>query len=128
MQKDFQVVATFEPNIKTEKNLNKLPNEVLYVIAKETLDMTIPHIPMSVGKATSGSLRRTSASGGVRSGYGGWYIGSYTDYATHVWNMDDNKTNWTTPDTHSEWYARTLKKSGQVILDTAVNRSWKETM
>ena len=34
MQKDFQVVATFEPNIKTEKNLNKLPNEVLYVIAK----------------------------------------------------------------------------------------------
>lgn len=124
----MQIIAKFEPNLTTERNLEKLPNDVLYSIAKQTLDMSIPSIPMSVGKPTSGSLRRTSVSNGVRQDKDGYYIGSFTYYASHVWKMDDNTTNWTTPNTHSQWYARTLKQYGKTILDTAVTRAWKEDM
>lgn len=122
----MQVIAKFEPNVITEQKLKKIPNEVLFAVAKQTLDFSIPSIPMSVGKATSGTLRRTSVQGGVRQCDGGYYIGSFTDYATRVWNLDDNTTNWSTPGTHSQWYARTLKNKGKVILDNAVNQVWKD--
>ena len=125
----MEVIATFEPNLKTEHNLEKLPGEVMYAIAKQTLDMTIPSIPMSIGLPTSGALRRTSMSAGVLSdGYNEYHIGSFTEYASHVWNLNDTTTNWTTTDTHSQWYARTLKQHGKLIIDNAVNRTWKENM
>lgn len=124
----MQVVAQFEPNVKTNKALNKLPDDVLYGIARETLDMSVKFIPMSIGTKTSSNLRRTSVAGGVREDNDGYYIGSFTEYASHVWNMNDSTTNWSTPNTHSQWYARTLRLYGQVILDTAINHAWKDNM
>lgn len=124
----MELIAKFEPDIRTDRNLSKLPDEVLYRVAKQTLDMSIEIIPKSVGLATSGNLRRTSMSQGVSKGSEGYYIGSYTKYASHVWGLNDTTTNWTTNNTHSQWYARTLKEKGQLILDNAVNRAWKETM
>lgn len=122
----MEVKASFEPNILTERKLKEIPNDVLYAVAKQTLDMSIPIIPMSIGKPTSGSLRRTSVANGVRTCDGGYYIGSFMDYASHVWNLDDITTNWSTNGTHSQWYARTLKEKGKIILDNAVNQAWKD--
>ena len=122
----MEIEAKFEKNILTEKKIKKIPNEILFSVAKQTLDFTIPIIPMSVGKATSGTLRRTSVQGGVRTCEGGYFIGSFTDYASRVWNLDDNSTNWSTTGTHSQWYARTLKEKGKVILENATNQTWKD--
>lgn len=119
----MEVKAIFEPNLATEKKLNELPNQILYSVARETLDMSYPSIPMSVGRKTSGALRTSSVANGVRSCPGGYYIGSFTDYASYVWQMNDSTTNWTTPGTHSQWYARTLQKNGRTIIDIAISRN-----
>ena len=123
---DYEV--EFKPNPKVERGLKEIPDDILYSIARQTLDMSVNIIPKSVGQATSGKLRRTSLSGGVRGSHQDYYIGSYTNYAVHVWNMNDATTNWTTPNTHSQWYTRTLKKNGQTIINNAITRSWKEKM
>lgn len=122
----MEIIAEFQPNKQTEQKLERIPDDVLFAVARQTLDLSIPIIPLSVGHPTSGSLRRTSAQGGVRSCDGGYYIGSFTDYASYVWMMDDETTNWTTSGTHSQWYARTLKEKGKVILENAVNQAWKD--
>lgn len=122
----MEVEAKFEPNVLTEQKLRRIPDDVVYKVAKITLDMSIPSIPMSIGLPTSGTLRRTSVQGGVRSYENGYCIGSYTQYASRVWNLDDNTTNWSTPGTHSQWYARTLKEKGKVILENAINQAWKD--
>ena len=124
----MEVIAKFEPNVLTENKLKRIPDEVLFSIAKQTLDFSIPHIPMSNEKNHSGTLRRTSGRGanGVHECLGGYFIGSYTDYASHVWTMNDSTTNWTTSDTHSQWYAWTLKRYGKVIIENAVNEVWKD--
>ena len=124
----MELQVEFNLNPKAEKGLKTIPDDVLYSIARQTLDMSVNSIPKSVGLSTSGNLRRTSLDGGVRGGNKNYYIGSYTSYAAYVWNMNDSTTNWTTPNTHSQWYMRTLKKNGQTIIDNALTKSWKETM
>lgn len=124
----MDVLCEFEWNRKTKKGLEVLPDNILYSIAKQTLDISYPSIPMSNLVNHAGTLRRASMSGGVKGGNGDYYIGSYTKYASIVWNRDDTTTNWTTPGTHSQWYARTLQKKGQIILDNAINQTWKENM
>lgn len=118
----MNIAVEFKPNKKTESGLKRIPDEVLYRIARQTLDMTSPIIPKDTGR-----LRTSSNSGGVRGGNGDYYIGSYTDYATYVWNMNDS-VNWSEPGTHSQWYTRTLKEKGEVIINNAVNQAWKELM
>lgn len=113
----------FKPNVKTQNGLKKVPDVVLYTIAREVLDMSQTIIPKDKGK-----LRSSSMSAGVRGVPGDYYIGSYTDYASYVWQMPDATTNWTEPGTHSQWYIRTMKEKGEVIINNAVNRAWKETM
>ena len=108
---------------KVKNGLNEIPNDILYMIAKLTLAFSVATIPKDTNK-----LRATSVSGGVRSCPGGYYIGSFTDYASSVWKMNDSTTNWTTSGTHSQWYARTLKEKGKVITDNAINQSWKDRM
>lgn len=114
----------FKPNSKTENGMKRIPDKVLYEIARETLDMSYTITPKDTGKM------RTSAMGnGVRGGNGDYYIGTDNiDYASYVWNMNDASTQWSEPGTHSQWYTRTLKEKGQVIINNAVNRAWKELM
>lgn len=110
----------------TKKGLSKIPDDILYKVAKQTLDMSAPMIPMSNIKGHSGTLRRASFSRGVRGGRGDYYIGSYTYYAKYVWNMEG--VHWTTPGTNNKWFARTLKKHSKTIVDNAINQSWKKDM
>lgn len=113
-------------NPKVQKGLKRIPDKTLFHIASETLDMSYPMIPMSNIKGHAGTLRRSSKAGGVRGGHGDYYIGSYTKYAKYVWNMEN--VNWTTPGTNNKWFARTLKKHGQVILNNAITKARKEEM
>lgn len=113
-------------NEKTKMGLKKFPNSMLYSMAKQTLDLSAPMIPMSDLKNHSGTMRRTSFSRGVRGGNEDYYIGSYTYYAKYVWNMEG--VNWTTPGTNNKWFARTLKKYKSTIMDNAFNQTFKREL
>ena len=97
------------------------PDKITYAVASITLDMTYPTIPLS-NKINAGKLRQTSKAAGVRGSNGSYYIGSYTNYAKHVYNLPDS-TNWTTPGTNAEWYKRMWAKKGKTILDNAIGRN-----
>ena len=51
----------FIPNKETESYMLGLPDKVMYTVARITLDLTMPTIPMSRGKSTSGQLRRSTS-------------------------------------------------------------------
>lgn len=123
----MEVTYEFKWDKKTENGLNHIPNDILYSIAKQVLDMSAPIIPKSNIPNHRGTLRRATASGGVRGGNGDYYIGSYTNYASSVWNMPQS-TNWTNKKSKSKWYAYTLKVYGQVIINNAIEQAWKENM
>lgn len=119
----MELTIQFKPNEKTMQGLKKVPDVALYSIARQVLDMSLTTIPRNTGE-----MRFSSMSAGVRGTTGDYYIGSYTDYASYVWNMNDNTTNWTEPGTHSQWYLRTIKEKGTTIVDNALSRAWKDTM
>lgn len=119
----MEVSYEFKWNPRTKKGLEKIPDDILYSIASQTLDLSYPLIPKDSKK-----MAISSKAGGVRGGNGDFYIGSYTSYATIVWNLPQGRTNWTTPGTGNKWFARGLKKYGNVIINNAINRSWKEDM
>lgn len=118
----MNVSVDFKWNPKVQNGLKVIPDDILYTIAKQTLDLSRPLIPKDKGK-----LRTATASGGVRGTSGDYYIGSYTSYATRVWNLPDS-TNWTTPGTNNKWFARTLKRHGATIINNATNQAWKKDM
>jgi hypothetical protein len=118
----MDVSVEFKWNPKTKSGLQRIPDEILYTCAKQTLDLSQPLIPRKTGR-----MRTATASGGVRGGNGDYYIGSYTGYASYVWVMPES-VNWTTPGTNNKWFARTLKRHSSTILNNAVNQSWKKVM
>lgn len=117
----MQVSYQIKWNNSVKNFLQRVPEEILYITAKQTLDLSVPIIPQDTGK-----MKKTSMGRGVRKTTGGYYIGSFTNYASSVWKMDDMTTKWTTEGTHSQWYARTLKEKGTVITNNAINQAWKE--
>lgn len=123
----MDVDAELRLNPKVMGGLKRIPDAVLYTIAKETLDYSQPITPMSKMKNHAGTLRRETASGGVKGGNGDYYIGSYTNYAKYVWKMPSS-TNWTTPNTNNKWFARALKEHQATIIDNAINKAWRKEM
>ena len=119
----MDVSYEFKWNQKTKKGLEELPDEILYKIGSLTLAFSVPMIP----KKTKTMMRETVANG-VRGGNGDYYLKSSPGYASYVWNMNDSTTHWTTPGTHSQWFARTLKRNGATIIDNAINQAWKDKM
>lgn len=118
----MDISVEFKWNPRTKRGLERIPGSILYTIARQTLDISYPTIPRDTGR-----MRTTSMAGGVRSsGLNEYYIGSFTKYAVYPWNMTN--VNWTTPGTNNKWYARTLKKNGQTIINNAINQSWKKEM
>lgn len=123
----MDVDAELRLNPKVMGGLKRIPDAVLYTIAKETLDYSQPITPMSKMKNHAGTLRRETANGGVKGGNGDYYIGSYTNYAKYVWKMPSS-TNWTTPNTNNKWFARALKEHQATIIDNAINKAWRKEM
>lgn len=123
----MDVQVEFKWNPKVQKGLKVISDDVLYAVAKQTLDLSHPLIPKSNVVSHGGTLRRATASGGVKGGHGDYYIGSYTNYAKYVWNMPES-TNWTTPGTNNKWFSRALKTHSATIINNAVNQAWKKDM
>lgn len=104
-----------------KQQLLNIPDKTMYEVARNTLDLTYTHIPLS-NMVNAGKLRQSSTSAGVRGDRGNYHIGSYTDYAKFVWSMGNN-TNWTTPGTFGKWYAEIWKRNGKQILQSALERN-----
>lgn len=122
----METSVEFKWNPKVKNGLKVIPDDILYSIAKQTLDFSKPLIPMSKIPNHAGTLMRSSFAQGVRGSKGDYYIGSYTNYAKSVWNMEN--VNWTTPGTNNKWFARALKKHSQTIINNSINQSWKKDM
>ena len=99
-----------------QKKILNAGNVITYAIARQTLDITFPHIPKLTGK-----MRKTSMAAGVRGKNGDYYIGSYTNYAKYVW-VKPKSTNWSEPNTFGKWYEEIWKKQGKSIVDSCVGR------
>ena len=111
----------FEVEIKLdnglERNLTQVCDKIIFETAKETLDQSKTTIPLRTG-----ALRKSSITAGVKGSNQDYYIGSYTSYASRVWNFPDT-TNWTTPGTNNKWYERTWKSKGALIQKSVVERN-----
>ena len=119
MANDVSVSVKWEPGSKMA--LMSAPDKIMYSIARQTLDRTFPHIPMSRRKGVV-HMRQTSMSAGVRGSNGDYYIGSYTDYAKYVWVMPRN-TNWTEPGTFGKWYQEIYTKQKKSIVGIAIKEN-----
>lgn len=122
----MELTYEFQWNEKVKSGLNRIPDDILYEIARQTLNRSYAMIPMSNLVNHKGTLRRSSISGGVRGSSGDYYIGSYTAYASSVWKMTN--VNWTTPGTNNKWFARTLDRYGNTIINSAIDKSWRKDM
>lgn len=112
-------------NPRTKSTLLKLPDKIVQSIALETLNKTTPTIPMSSAlehNSTRGRLRRETVAKGVQKNGKRYFLESPTYYARFVNNMNDATTNWSTPNTHSEWFLKTWKKEGKTITESSVRR------
>ena len=105
------------------QNLEKFVDNVIYSVARETLDKSYNTIPLS-NRTNSGRLRSSSlAYGAQKLGTAYYQIGSTTSYAAYVWKMNNETTNWTTAGTGSEWYTRYFKIHGNSIVANAIKEN-----
>jgi hypothetical protein len=112
---NVSVSVKLDPGL--EKNLVQRSDKIIYAIASDTLRESESVIPMRTGR-----MRKSSITAGVKGSNRNYYIGSYTSYATRVWNFPDN-TNWTTPGTNNRWYERVWKEKGALIQKNVVERN-----
>ena len=92
-------------------------DKIIFGVASETLRQSESVIPMRTG-----NMRRSSMTAGVKGSNLNYYIGSYTSYASIVWNFPDT-TNWTTPGTNNKWFARVWKEKGVLITTNVIERN-----
>ena len=109
--------VSVELNPKLEPTLTQVSDKIIFEIASATLRESKTTIPMRTG-----NMRRSSIQAGVKGSNQDYYIGSYTKYASYVWNFPDN-THWTTPGTNNRWYERVWKEKGTLIQKNAVERN-----
>lgn len=112
---NVDVKVRFNPNL--DKNLTQTEDRMIFAIASDTLRESETTIPMRTGR-----MRKSSIQAGVKGSNKDYYIGSYTKYASHVWNFPDD-THWTTPGTNNRWYERVWKEKGTLIQKNAVERN-----
>lgn len=105
----------FTWNKKAREKLNTISEEITYAIARRTLDTTINIVPRKTGE-----LRTATMGYGVQQNGSEVSIGSDTNYANYVYNMNDSSTNWTTKGTHSKWFGKVWKEQGASITQQIV--------
>lgn len=123
MSNNLRVCARFDWNKIAKTTLQKVPDKIMYSIAKQTLDKSIPIIPMST-KIYGGTLRRTTGAYGVKKGSKlGYHLCSNTDYAVYPYKMNDATTNWSTANTHSEWFDKTWNEQHETIINSSISEN-----
>lgn len=104
------------------REINGFEDEVVYRTARMTLDFTIPHIPYLTGR-----LQKASLGYGVQGQDKVYSLGATSEayYAKHVWNFDQEGTNWTNPRSYAQWYYTEFRNQKETILGNAVSASYK---
>lgn len=105
-------------NKSTQNLLKTTPKKMMYSTARQFLDYVIPFIPRDTGK-----MRLSTLQYAVKTVENGYRIASPTSYATDVYNMDNSTTNWTTPNTESQWFEREWQKKGSTIMLNSIARN-----
>lgn len=110
-----EVSVKLDPSLK--QNLTQREDRMMFEIASDTLRESETVIPKDTGR-----MRQSSMTAGVKGSNKDYYIGSYTSYATYVWNFPDT-THWTTPGTNNRWFERVWKEKGALIQKNVVERN-----
>ena len=101
--------------------INQYIDNTVYNIARKTLDYTAPHIPR-----LSGDMERAIAGYGVRGSGREYTLGdNITNYSKIVWNYPQKGTNWTNPNSYSEWFMQGFKRYENQIVSSAINETKK---
>lgn len=103
--------------------INKYVDLVIYGIARNTLDYTMAENRFPY---KTGNLQRSSMAQGVRQEQNGTYcldIPENAQYAVFVWDMPQETTNWTNPDTYAKWYLTTFQNKKEVITQQAIDNA-----
>lgn len=112
--------VTVKYNKSTMNKLNKLPDETVYEIARQTLDRVGS---TKITPYRTGRMERTMFSNGVKRNISGVYtIGNYIDYAQHVYKKPQN-TNWTNPKSKAQWFDWFWKNNGKSVFNSVVGRN-----
>lgn len=123
----MDVSVEFKWNPKVQNGLKKIPDDILFEIAKQTLDYAVSQEIVPIGKTHD--LIRSSTEYGVHRSKGDMTIASTTPYAKYVWNLPQGTTKWTNKGkAHNKWYARALKKHSSTIINNAIYKSWRKDM
>ena len=117
MNIDIKVDITEEIPVEKIKDYEDL---VIFGIARNVLDYTLgsnrfPYL--------TGELQRSAMAEGVRKeSMCTYYLGAEgVDYAERVWNMPQETTNWTNPDTYAQWYVKVYETKREVITQNAID-------
>lgn len=102
--------------------INRYTQLVVMGVARNTLDYTLgenrfPYL--------TGELQRSAMAEGVRqeSEYT-FYLGAEgADYAEIVWQYPQETTNWTNPDTYSQWYVTMYNNKREIITQNAIDNA-----
>lgn len=112
---NVDVSVKLDPSL--QENMTQREDRIIFQIASETLRESETTIPKDTGK-----MRKSSITAGVKGSNKDYYIGSYTSYATYVWNFPDD-THWTTQGTNNRWFERVWKEHGTKIKNNVIERN-----
>lgn len=119
----MEIVADFKINKSVMNKIENFPSKFLKNVARSTLDASYSGIPLS-HNVNGGRLRSSSLAYGVKTiSPLETAIGSNTYYAKYVWKMNNDRTNWSTAGTGSQWYLNTWKKKGNIIIADGIKKS-----
>ena len=102
--------------------INKYADLVVYGVARATIDYTMAENRFPY---LTGNLQRSAIAEGVRQESDKtYYLGAEgVDYAIMVWDMPQETTNWTNPDTYAQWYVTTYKNKKEIITQQAIDNA-----
>ena len=107
-------------NKTTMNKLEKLPDNLVYEVARQTLDRVGS---MKITPYRDGRMERTMFSEGVKKTSSGVYtIGNYTDYAEYVYGKSQN-TKWTNPNSKAQWFDYFWRTQGKNVTNSVIARN-----
>lgn len=115
--------VTIKYNKSTMNKLKKLPDKVVYEIARQTLDRVGSMKITPYGKERAGHIHmeQTMFSEGVKKDGKVYTIGNYTSYAKYVY-AKPQRTNWTNPNSKAQWFDWFWRTQGKNVFESTVSR------
>lgn len=114
----MKVKANFNWDKSIKKKIEQMPDKIIYGIARATLD-TVGS--MQVTPWRTGTMERSMYSKGVQQSSDGYYIGNFTDYASHVYVKPQN-SNWSRESSKAQWFENVWQQKGESITNEQIAR------